>query len=102
MKSCSMNKPILYDMMLNDFIELSHQYKNNDNMYIFNLNSNINYINNVQINELLNYMFNNDQEINSILIKTIHKRYPNIHLNNLTINSMIDYYIECLYLSLNE
>ena len=94
--SCSLQKPVLYDMMIFDFKDLSEQYINNTGNYIFNMNPNFEYTLNTDIDILISYLsVNNTAE--TILISMIKKRFgENIFIDINIINSMVDYYIECI------
>ena len=87
-------KPKLYDMMIYDFKELSNQYSENAIEYLFNMKPEYNYLEFQDIEELIMYLQKNNVE--EILTRIIIERHDGIHIDNRTIQSMIDYYIECL------
>ena len=88
------NKPKLYDMMIYDFKELSNQYFTNVIEYSFDMRPEYNYLEFHDVQELLVYLQKNNVE--EILSSIILERHKNIHIDNRTIQSMIDYYIDCL------
>ena len=87
-------KPKLYDMMIYDFKELSNQYSENVIEYSFDMKPEYNYLEFQDIQELLIYLQKNNVE--DILTRIIIERYNGIYIDNRTIQSMIDYYIDCL------
>ena len=93
--SCKIkSKPKLYVMMIHDFKELSTQYTSNTNEYIFDMKPEYDYLNSDDINELLFYLKNNNVE--DILQSIIKQRHQSYFIDNLIVQTMIDYYIECL------
>ena len=97
--SCKIEyKPVLYDMMIFDFVELSKQYSNNCIEYTFEVNSDYEVVDSNNIEELGIYIQQNKCE--TILQQIIEQRYPFIHIDKNIISSMIDYYIECLFTSM--
>lgn len=93
--SCKIDKPVLYDMMIFDFASLSEQYYSNVDCYTFEVNPKFEYATDSDINELLIYIQKNNCE--EILIKMIRERYGlNVFIEMYIIQSMIDYYLECL------
>ena len=88
------SKPKLYDMMIYDFKELSNQYTSNTNEYLFGMKPEYDYLTSEDINELLFYLQNNNVE--DILQSIIKQRYPSYFIDNLIVQTMVDYYIECL------
>ena len=95
-QSCSLQKPVLYDMMIFDFKDLSEQYINNSGNYIFNMNPNFELALPTDVKILISYI-SADNTAETILISMIKKRFgENIFIDINIINSMIDYYIDCL------
>ena len=92
------NKPKLYNMMIYDFKELSNQYSENIIEYSFDMKPEYNYIEFEDLQELLIYIQKNN--VDEILTDIIKERYNGVHIDNRTIQSMIDYYIDCLTNSL--
>ena len=93
--SCSFSyKPKLYNMLLSDLNQLAHQYISNITEYSFDLQPEFDYTDITDINELLQYVQNNNTE--SLLISIILHLSPSCHIYLNTISSIIDYYIECL------
>ena len=93
--SCSIqSKPKLYNMMIYDFKELSNQYSSETNEYLFGMKPEYDYLTSEDINELLLYLQNNNVE--DILHSIIKQRYPSCFIDTNIVQSMIDYYIECL------
>ena len=80
--------------MIYDFKELSNQYLTEDTTYSFDMQPEHNYTSFNDINELIIYLQKNNVE--DILISIIKERYPNCFIDRMIIQSMIDYYIECL------
>lgn len=87
-------KPKLYDMMIYDFKELSNQYSTNELEYSFDMKPEYNYLSFQDVQELLIYLQKNNVE--KILICIIQETYPSINIDHRTIESMIDYYIDCI------
>ena len=87
-------KPKLYNMMIYDFKELSNQYSDNVIEYSFDMKPEYNYLEFQDIQELIIYLQKNNVE--EILTRIILKRYNDIHIDNRIIQSMVDYYIDCL------
>ena len=97
--SCKIEyKPILYDMMIFDFVELSKQYSNNCFQYTFGVNPDYEVVDSDDIEELGIYI--QQSKCENILQQIIEQRYPLVHIDSNIISSMIDYYIECLFTSL--
>ena len=97
LSSCSINfKPKLYDMIVYDFIDLSIQYQSTtlEHVYTFNINPHAEYASPTEINELLIYMQTN--RVDNILQSIIKERYPSSYIDKTIIETMVDYYIECL------
>ena len=88
------SKPKLYDMMIYDFKELSNQYSTNTSEYLFGMKPEYDYLTFDDINELLIYL--QKYNIEEILTSIIKKRYPTCFIDTNIIQTMIDYYIECL------
>ena len=88
------HKPKLYNMMIYDFKELSNQYSDNIIEYSFDMKPEYNYLEFQDIQELLIYLQTNNVE--DILIQIIIERHNNIHIDHRIIQSMIDYYIDCI------
>ena len=88
------DKPKLYNMMIYDFKELSNQYSNNIIEYSFDMKPEYNYLEFQDVQELIIYLQKNNVE--EILIRIIMKKHNNIHIDNRTVQSIIDYYIDCL------
>jgi len=88
------HKPKLYNMMIYDFKELSNQYLSNVIEYSFDMKPEYNYLEFQDVQELLIYLQTNN--IEEILSSIIMERHRGIHIDNRTIQSMIDYYIDCL------
>lgn len=88
------HKPKLYNMMIYDFKELSNQYSNNIIEYSFDMRPEYNYLEFQDVQELLIYLQTNNVE--GILCSIIFERHNNILIDYRTIQSMIDYYIDCL------
>ena len=96
--SCKIeNKPVLYDMMIYDFASLCDQYNNSNEYYTFNMNSEFDLASFDDINGLVIYIQNCKCE--DILIKMINQKFGNIFIDHSIIQSMIDYYLECLFSS---
>ena len=87
-------KPKLYNMMIYDFKDLSNQYSDNQIEYSFDMRPEYNYLDFEDVQELLIYLQKNNVE--EILTRIILERYQGIHIDNRTIQTMIDYYIDCL------
>jgi len=93
--SCAIeSKPKLYDVMIYDFKELSNQYSSETNEYLFGMKPEYDYLTSEDINELLIYLQNNNVE--GVLQSIIKQRYPSYFIDNLIVQAMVDYYIECL------
>lgn len=88
------HKPKLYNMMIYDFKELSNQYSNNTIEYSFDMRPEYNYLEFQDVQELLIYLQQNNVE--EILSSIIKERYNGIHIDKRTIQSIIDYYIDCI------
>jgi len=84
--------------MIYDFKELSNQYSENIIEYSFDMKPEYNYIEFEDLQELLIYIQKNN--VDEILTDIIKERYNGVHIDNRTIQSMIDYYIDCLTNSL--
>ena len=97
--SCKIEvKPKLYDMMIYDFVDLSIQYNSNSTDYYFNMKPEFDYVSKLELKELICYI-EGSSNTSSILHQMILERYPGIHIDNNIVESMIDYYIECLDIS---
>ena len=88
------HKPKLYNMMIYDFKELSNQYSSEASEYLFGMKPEYDYLTSEDINELLFYLQNNNVE--NILQSIIKQRYPSCFIDTNIVQTMIDYYIECL------
>ena len=88
------HKPKLYNMMIYDFKELSNQYSDNVIEYSFDMKPEYDYIDFHELQELLRYLQKNNVE--ELVTRMIIERHHGIHIDKRTIQSMIDYYIDCL------
>ena len=94
---CSIdNRPVLYDMMIYDFVNLSHQY-NQLTEFTFDMNSNFDSATSADIEQLSIYIQKQNAEV--LLYKIIQERYPTLFIDKNIVTAMVDYYLECLIYS---
>ena len=91
---CRIQGPKLYGMMVNDFEQLARQYINHIQEYSFEMDPRDEYVSIIEINELLQYIQMN--KVETVLIEQIKRLSPKCIIYENTIQSMIDYYMECL------
>ena len=95
---CSINnKPVLYDMMIYDFVNLSYQYSQLTE-FTFDMNPTYDYATRDNLEELAIYIQKNKPE--NILYQIIQERYPSQYIEKNIVIAMVDYYLECLISSI--
>ena len=90
------HKPVLYDLMIDDFKLLADIYISNDNFYEYNLSLEPRYehlLTYQNIKELIDYLYTNNNA-QKILIQLILEKSDTIHIENITLHSFIDYYVD--------
>ena len=89
------DRPVLYNMMINDFTNLANQYLHSSN-FTFEMQNDIGCISINDIDELLVYI--QKQKCENILIEIIRHYHPDTFIDKNMINSIIDYYMDLLSL----
>ena len=95
---CSINnKPVLYDMMIYDFVNLSYQYSQLTE-FTFDMNSTFDSATSADIQQLAIYI--QQQNVEKTLHQIIQERYPLLFVEKNIVTAMMDYYLECLMSSI--
>ena len=98
--SCAINHtPKLYNMLISDLNQLALQYISELDEYTFMLEPEFEYVDMMDINELIIYIQRNNDNIESLLRSIIHNKSPTCHITVTTLYSLLDYYLECLMMS---